>query len=93
MELEMGNDAITGVNIRSQNTAIPLIKTQAACKFWQMRTKNRERSPADISIISVGDTKKTRGGAGRHLKVHVSFVSSPAVPAVLFSTMCKRSNA
>lgn len=93
MELEMGNDAITSVNIHSKNTAMPLIKTQAACKFWQMQTTNREKSPADIFIISLGDTKKTHGGAGRLLKVHVSFVSSPAVPGVLFSTMCKRSNA
>lgn len=55
MEPEMRNDAITGWNIRSEDAAIPLIKTQVTCKCLQVQTKKREKSPADIFIISSDD--------------------------------------
>lgn len=55
-EPEMRNDAITGRNIHSGDATIPLIKTQVTCKFLQAQTKKREKSPADIFIISSDDT-------------------------------------
>lgn len=68
-------------------SAIPLVKTQVACKFLWTPTKNRAKSPADVFITSSDDTKKSKimevlGGLS---KAPISSLSNPAMPGALFS--------
>lgn len=58
--LTMRSDLIMGVNIHSEDAAIPLVKTQVACKFLRMPTKNRMKSPTDVFTVSTDDTKRSQ---------------------------------